>query len=203
MLFNIKFTDIILASKSPRRMELMKQAGYDFKIVTSDTPEITTKTAPFDVSMELSSVKAFGVANSLSLLENDTLIIGADTVVFCDDEIMGKPSDYDDAFRMLKKLQNKTHQVYTGVTLLHYTSGNSSPKVKSFYEKTAVHVCPMTDDEINSYINTKDSFDKAGAYGIQGPFAIHIEKINGDYNNVVGLPISRLYHEINNFSGLC
>ena len=104
---------------------------------------------------------------------------------------------------MLKKLQNKTHQVYTGVTLLHYTSGNSSPKVKSFYEKTDVHVCPMTDDEINSYINTKDSFDKAGAYGIQGPFAIHIEKINGDYNNVVGLPISRLYHEINNFSGLC
>ena len=116
---------------------------------------------------------------------------------------MGKPSDYDDAFRMLKKLQNKTHQVYTGVTLLHYTSRNSSPKVKSFYEKTAVHVCPMTDDEINSYINTKDSFDKAGAYGIQGPFAIHIEKINGDYNNVVGLPISRLYHEINNFSDLC
>lgn len=113
------------------------------------------------------------------------------------------PSDYDDAFRMLKKLQNKTHQVYTGVTLLHYTSGNSSPKVKSFYEKTDVHVCPMTDDEINSYINTKDSFDKAGAYGIQGPFAIHIEKINGDYNNVVGLPISRLYHEINNFSDLC
>ena len=179
-----------MASKSPRRMELMKQAGYDFKIVTSDTPELTTKTAPFDVAMELSSIKAFGVANSLSLLENDTLIIGADTVVFCDDEIMGKPSDYDDAFRMLKKLQNKTHQVYTGVTLLHYTSRNSSPKVKSFYE-------------INSYINTKDSFDKAGAYGIQGPFAIHIEKINGDYNNVVGLPISRLYHEINNFSGLC
>ena len=83
-----------MASKSPRRMELMKQAGYDFKIVTSDTPEITTKTAPFDVAMELSSIKAFGVANSLSLLENDTLIIGADTVVFCDDEIMGKPSDY-------------------------------------------------------------------------------------------------------------
>ena len=95
-----------MASKSPRRMELMKQAGYDFKIVTSDTPEITTKTAPFDVAMELLSIKAFGVANSLSLLENDTLIIGADTVVFCDDEIMGKPSDYDDAFRMLKKLQN-------------------------------------------------------------------------------------------------
>ena len=116
---NITNTDIILASKSPRRMELMKQAGYDFKIVTSDTPEITTKTALFDVAMELSSIKAFGVANSLSLLENDTLIIGADTVVFCDDEIMGKPSDYDDAFRMLKKLQNKPDAFYSVISLTY------------------------------------------------------------------------------------
>ena len=100
---------------------------------------------------------------------------------------------------MLKKLQNKTHQVYTGVTLLHYTSRNSSPKVKSFYEKTAVHVCPMTDDEINSYINTKDSFDKAGAYGIQGLFGKFIEGIEGDYFNVVGLPVHRLYEELKKF----
>mgnify|MGYP003057311501 CR=1 FL=1 len=102
---------------------------------------------------------------------------------------------------MIYKLQGKSHMVYTGVTVI--AKSDDMVSASSFAEGTKVNVAPMTENEIEAYISTEEPYDKAGAYGIQGPFAIHIEKINGDYNNVVGLPISRLYHEINNFSGLC
>ena len=118
-----------------------------------------------------------------------------------DGKILGKPADTEEAREMIYKLQGKSHMVYTGVTVI--AKSGDMVSASSFAEGTKVNVAPMTENEIEAYISTDEPYDKAGAYGIQGPFAIHIEKINGDYNNVVGLPISRLYHEINNFSGLC
>ena len=118
-----------------------------------------------------------------------------------DGKILGKPADTEEAREMIYKLQGKSHMVYTGVTVI--AKSGDMVSASSFAEGTKVNVAPMTENEIEAYISTDEPYDKAGAYGIQGPFAIHIEKINGDYNNVVGLPISRLYHEINNFSDLC
>jgi septum formation protein len=129
--------------------------------------------------------------------ENDTIIvIGADTIVACDEEIMGKPKDREDAVRMLSRLEGRTHQVYTGVTLVILKS-EGTRKV-TFHEQTDVTMYPMTMDEISRYVDTREPMDKAGAYAIQGRCAAYIKGINGDYNNVVGLPVARLMHEINN-----
>ena len=124
------------------------------------------------------------------------MIIGADTIVAKDNQIMGKPKDHDQAFDMLNLLQNNTHQVYTGVSIILYDFETKEKKVHSFHDCTDVEFYPMTDSEINSYIETGDCYDKAGSYGIQGSFAIHVKGIHGDYNNVVGLPIAKLYHEL-------
>ena len=123
------------------------------------------------------------------------MIIGADTIVAKDNQIMGKPKDHDQAFDMLNLLQNNTHQVYTGVSIILYDFETKEKKVHSFHDCTDVEFYPMTDSEINFYIETGDCYDKAGSYGIQGSFAIHVKGIHGDYNNVVGLPIAKLYHE--------
>lgn len=195
---NINTTKIILASKSPRRKELLIQAGLDFSIKASSDEEIITKSEPCQIAMELSHQKASNIYKSVTDFNKDTLIIGADTIVCMEDEVMGKPKDAEDAYKIIKKLQGKTHQVYTGVTLLFHscTPGVPSPVIKSFYDVTDVTFYEMTEEEILSYINTGDCLDKAGAYGIQGPFAIYVKEIHGDYNNVVGLPIAKLYHEI-------
>ena len=124
------------------------------------------------------------------------IIIGADTIVAKDNQIMGKPKDHNQAFDMLNLLQNNTHQVYTGVSIILYDFETKEKKVHSFHDCTDVEFYPMTDSEINSYIETGDCYDKAGSYGIQGSFAIHVKGIHGDYNNVVGLPIAKLYHEL-------
>lgn len=188
---------IILASASPRRKELMEQAGFSFTVCPGCGEETITKTAPAEIVEELSLQKAEEIARTYKNDAPDhTLIIGADTIVTLDGMVMGKPRDEEDAFRMLLKLQNNIHQVYTGVTLIYFKNGGI--KQKSFSERTDVSVYPMSEAEIRSYITTKEPMDKAGSYGIQGLFAIYIEKINGDYNNVVGLPIARLYHEIKN-----
>jgi len=202
----VEQTKIILASKSPRRMELMTRAGYEFEIITSNIEEKITQSKPSLVVEELSYQKAKNVydmimSNStVNLFDDDVslLIIGADTVVALDDKIMGKPLDKEDAFKMLKELQNNTHQVYTGVTLIKYNFGTKTTTSKSFHECTNVTLYPMSNMEIYDYIATNDHMDKAGSYGIQGPFAIHVQKIDGDYNNVVGLPIARLYQELKN-----
>ena len=122
------------------------------------------------------------------------MVIGADTVVSAGGEILGKPSDEADAFRMISMLQNQTHQVYTGVTLLAKSGGKK--KKHTFFECSDVKVYPMDEEEIRGYIATKEPMDKAGAYGIQGNFAIFIRGIEGDYNNIVGLPIARVYQEM-------
>ncbi|WP_394923530.1 Maf family protein [uncultured Robinsoniella sp.] len=183
--------NIILASASPRRKELLAQAGYPFKVVISDAPEITDKVMPDEIVEELSAIKAEAVA---ARIEEDACIIGADTIVAIAGRILGKPGNEKAAEEMLQSLQGKTHQVYTGVTLIELQDGTK--KVTTFSERTDVTMYPMTDEEIRSYIATGDPMDKAGAYGIQGRAAVYIKKIAGDYNNVVGLPIGRLYQEM-------
>lgn len=184
---------LILASASPRRNQLLMQAGLTCEIVPSQAEEIITKNDPREVVKELSYLKAHEVANRFSD-DSDVVIIGADTIVSYNGRIMGKPADKDDAISMLQILQGETHQVYTGVTMIVLQEGTK--KIETFYEKTDVEFFPMTSAEIESYVETDEPMDKAGAYGIQGKSAVFIRRINGDYNNVVGLPIGRLYQEL-------
>ena len=190
----------ILASNSPRRRELLEQAGICFEISPAQGEEISTGDLPADIVEELSCKKAAEVAQRyLQKLENDTVvIIGADTVVACQGEIMGKPRDQADASAMLAKLQGGTHQVYTGVTFigLERGQGERGQKAVTFHERTDVSMYPMTREQIAAYVATGEPMDKAGAYAIQGKCAVHIKGINGDYNNVVGLPVARLVHEL-------
>lgn len=177
---------MILASASPRRRELLEQAGIPFEVMVSHAQETITKEEPGEIVEGLSRCKAGAVA----AIYPDRTVLGADTIVVLDGEILGKPQDEQDARRMLAALQGRTHQVYTGVTLMR------GERIHSFHEKTDVEVYPMTEEEIEAYVQSGDCMDKAGGYGIQGRFAIHIRGINGDYNNVVGLPISRLWQEL-------
>jgi len=182
---------VILASKSPRRCEFMQQAGFVFDIEPSDKEEIITSILPKDIVEELSRQKALDVYKKHD--NKDILVIGADTIVSVDNKILGKPKTKQEAYEMLKTLSGRTHEVYTGVCFA------TNKKIHTFNECTKVTFYEMTDNEIWSYVNTNDPMDKAGAYGIQGKCAIYIKEINGDYNNVVGLPISRLYHELKSF----
>lgn len=185
----------ILASASPRRRELLQKTGIAFDIITSSVEEKITKTIPSDIVMELSSQKAFDVYQNLNCSENaDITVIGADTIVAYRGEILGKPKDKKEAYDMLSLLSDRTHQVYTGVTLIVQKDRKKSHRI--FYEKTDVTFYPISKKDLRAYTETGDSLDKAGAYGIQGSFAIHIKSITGDYNNVVGLPIGRLYQEL-------
>ena len=182
---------IILASASPRRKELLEQAGIAFEIQIGNAQECITKEEPGEIVEELSLAKAQKVAEEVT---GDAVIIGADTIVAKDREILGKPKDAADAHRMLALLQGTKHQVYTGVTLIQKKGERQI--VRAFHERTDVFMAPMCDDEIEAYIATGEPFDKAGSYGIQGRAGIFVEKIEGDYYNVVGLPVSRLYHEL-------
>lgn len=185
--------DIVLASASPRRSELLKQIGLEFRVCVSNAEEVIHHTEPSEVVKELSAQKAAAVYELLQgRQEACDLIIGADTVVACDGRILGKPETKEDAVGMLRLLQGRSHEVYTGVCLIHGRTGAR----KSFFEETKVVFCPMTEEEITEYVNTKDCMDKAGSYGIQGFCARYIKGIEGDYNNVVGLPVCRLYQEI-------
>ena len=215
---------IILASASPRRRELLTQIGLDFEVVVSETEEKITSTEPAKVVEELSAQKAEAVWEKLcstaasqgsvtnaerldegsEVFESeqtsgettmtDTLVLGADTVVACDGKILGKPADTEAAAAMLTMLQGRGHEVYTGVTILYEENGER--KTLTFHEKTTVHFYPMTDAQIREYVATGDPMDKAGAYGIQGLCARYISGIAGDYNNVVGLPVGRVYQEL-------
>lgn len=185
---------ILLASASPRRRELLEQIGLSFEVVVSHVEEVITETEPGKVVEQLSAQKAEAVAGSLGEPE-ETLVIGADTVVAAENTILGKPADAAKAAEMLRLLAGRTHAVYTGVTLiLRGASGETARK--TFHERTDVSFYPMEEAEIRQYVATGDCMDKAGAYGIQGFCARYISGINGDYNNVVGLPVGRLYQEM-------
>lgn len=177
---------IVLASNSPRRRELLSKIGLDFEVIPSNMEEDTKEERPENIVMDLSKKKAICVADKLN---EDSIVIGADTVVVVDDEILGKPKNRDDAFTMLKKLSGRWHRVYTGISVV----STKNYKVISDYESTDVFIKNLSDDMILSYIGKGECYDKAGSYAIQGYGSIIVEKINGDYFNVVGLPISKLY----------
>ena len=158
--------------------------------------EITTKREPCDVVMELSQQKAFDVYSKLSEAERrGRLVLGADTIVAIHGRILGKPKDEQDAVSMLQELSGKIHHVYTGVTLL-WEDASGQMKRNTFYEDTEVEMYPMSMQEIENYVATGEPMDKAGAYAIQGGCVIYIKEIRGEYSNVVGLPVARLYQEL-------
>lgn len=184
---------IILASGSPRRRELLSQIGLDFEVRVSRVEERVTQTDAALAVEELSAQKAEAVMASAEDIQEPVLVIGADTVVAAGGRILGKPSDREEASKMLRCLSGSTHEVHTGVTLICRKKGEV--RRKTFHETTRVAFYPMSEGEIQDYVATLDCMDKAGAYGIQGLCARYIKGIEGDYNNVVGLPVGRLYQE--------
>lgn len=171
----------ILASASPRRSEILKNAGFDFDVIVSDADE----TLPENITAEkavllLSKIKA----ESVSKKNPGCVVLGCDTVVCLDGKILGKPKTKDEAFKMLSALSGKVHKVYTGVTV---TDGE---KTESFLSESSVEFYPLSDKTVRSYIETEEPMDKAGAYGIQGFGCVLVKRIDGDYFSVMGLPIS-------------
>ncbi len=183
----------ILASASPRRRELFARTHLPFEVIPSNEEEHTTAVEPEDIVRELSAGKAKDVYEHLDEQKNCT-VIGADTIVVYRGEILGKPTDKKDAYNMLCLLADRTHSVYTGVTLIRNKAGEEI--ARSFYEKTDVTLYPISREDLHRYVDSGDPMDKAGAYGIQGDFSIHVKEIHGDYNNVVGLPVAHLYQEL-------
>lgn len=187
---------IYLASASPRRKELLRQIGISFKTMPSTIEEKTTKTKPDEVVEELSYQKAVDVCKRLTQEGKDEfVVIGADTVVSCWGDILGKPGDKAEASAMLRKLQGGSHQVYTGVTLA-WKYRDTDAMFTTFSECTDVTMYSMTEEEIKKYVDSGEPMDKAGAYAIQGLCAAYIQGICGDYNNVVGLPVGRVCQEL-------
>ncbi len=182
---------IVLASASPRRKELINYIGDNVVIRPADCDETLPENIGAREAVEyLSKIKnVAAIETSL----NDELVISADTVVAIDDKILGKPVDKNDARRMLELLSGKTHQVYTGVTI------SKNGKFITFSEKTDVIFYELTKEEIEEYISSPEPYDKAGSYGIQGKAGLLVKGINGDYYNVVGLPVARLKREIEKF----
>lgn len=184
---------IILASASPRRRELLEQIGLEFEVIPSRCEEVITKTLPGEIVEELSQQKAADVAKNIP----EGIIIGSDTIVWQDGCVMGKPADREAARTMLRQIQGSTHSVFTGVTVIVKEKGQEIGR--TFFKETKVHVYPMTEEETERYIDTGEPMDKAGAYGIQGAFAAYVEGIEGDYNSVVGLPVSALYQVLKQY----
>lgn len=183
---------IILASGSPRRKEILEQVGVSFTIKVSDKEEPMDQTNPELLVKELSMMKAKDVASSILA---PAIIIGADTVVALDGVIFGKPKNKEHAKEMLKKMQNNTHKVYTGVCILIKEEDGTTREI-SFAQASKVMVAPLNESQIEAYIDTNEPMDKAGAYAIQGKFAPYILGIEGDYYNIVGLPISAIYQNL-------
>lgn len=183
---------IILASGSPRRKEILEHTGAKFEIITSDKEEIRVSTKPWKTVKYLAEMKADDV---LERVEGSCILIGADTVVANRGKILGKPSDKEEAVRMLKSISGRAHDVYTGVCII-IRDENGVVKKKVFSVRTRVYVNGINDTEIDSYVASGEPMDKAGAYAIQGGFAQYIKKIRGDYYNVMGLPISSIYEEL-------
>lgn len=183
-------TRVILASKSPRRKQLMEELNIPFEIIVADIDESIDETNTLTSEIEnLSYRKAEAVFKN----NNDALVIGSDTIVVIDGKVLGKPKDEKMAHEMLKMLQGNKHQVITGVTLL------SKDAKDSFSVVSDVYFNEMSDEEIDEYIKTKEPMDKAGSYGIQGHGSKFIKKIDGDFYAVMGFPISEVYRRIKKY----
>jgi len=184
--------EIILASSSPRRKELLELVNIPFKVHPSDVnEEIDQPLPPNKVVEELALRKAKDIAKNYQ----QEIIIGADTIVVLSNEILGKPCNEQEAHQMLSKLQGRVHEVYSGVAVIDSKTGETVVS----HRVTKVHMQSLTDEQIKAYIETKEPMDKAGSYGIQGIGAIFIEQIEGDYFNVVGLPLSLLTNILKRF----
>ena len=186
---------IILASKSPRRIEILHRHGIDALIIPADTDETLPEGIGMTDAVEmLAKRKAMACYDAVHEQYPGHLIIGADTIVW-KDEIMGKPADADDAYRMLDKIRGTVHYVVTGVAVIDTDTGSCSV----FSDITEVHCKNYTDADILEYISMEEPYDKAGSYAIQGYFGKHIDHIEGDYENVVGLPYYRIEPLIQNY----
>lgn len=194
---------IILASASPRRHELLDMAGIEHEVIVSSADESSVAFVPGHPEkyvMEISLVKNRAVSEHLAeagSLKNDCVVISADTLVYCPetDLPLGKPKDEKDAFRMLKLLSGSTHSVITGVTIV----GGSDTKPDTFYSLTKVTFRELDDTEIGDYVRSGEPMDKAGAYGIQGKACRFVERIDGDYYNVVGLPVCEIVSRLKKY----
>ncbi len=182
---------VILASGSPRRREILGHLGITFDVIPSTREEVVTSDDPMEAVKSLAAQKAEDIAGQT---EGDCVIIGADTVVANEGKILGKPKDEEDARRMIRSLSGHAHQVCTGVMIIVREGGQV--RSSNFAVSTNVHVHELTEDQIERYVGKNESLDKAGAYAMQGWFAPFIDGIEGDYFNVVGLPIARVYEEL-------
>ncbi len=200
---------IVLASASPRRREIMNMAGYDFEVIPAKGEEIITSAIPSEVVQSLALKKAREVARASEAAgargaagaadaagessTAQTVYIGADTVVAAGGKILGKPANTDDAYKMISMISGGEHHVFTGVAII------CGDEEVVFYEDTAVHITELSDEEIREYVESGEPMDKAGGYAIQGIFGKYVTAIEGDFYNVVGLPIARLHRELKRF----
>ena len=198
MIENARISPIVLASGSPRRRELLELAGVPFSVVVSDADdEVPQDLPPCEMACELALRKARAVAARIAgdpQLAGRT-VLGADTIVVVDGEVFGKPADAGQAREMLAALSGRAHHVVTGVALV------APAREHAFSETTAVRFWPLDESDIADYIASGEPFDKAGAYGIQGKGSVLVEGIEGDYFNVVGLPVARTVRELAAFAG--
>ena len=192
MLDNLKGYRIILASKSPRRRQLLEELGISFTVEVREVDEVFPEHLPVDkVAEYLAQLKAAPFKNSI---DKNTLVITSDTIVCTEEQILGKPANYREAFQMLSLLSGKSHRVITGVNLLTHNQNIS------FSTSTTVYFKSLSEEEIDYYITNYQPFDKAGAYGIQEWIGyVAVEKIEGSYFNVMGLPVQHLYEELSKF----
>jgi septum formation protein len=192
----IKF---VLASASPRRKELLGHLQIPFEIIVKSIVEESHFIDPVNFSRHIAQMKGAGVYEDYNKLHphENVLVISADTVVNLEEKIFGKPANVDEARKILSELSGRTHSVFTAVAFNFFFKGNFSQH--AFVEETRVTFNPITDDLMERYLSTGDSSDKAGAYGIQGPSLTFISKVEGDYANVVGFPLSRFVIECKNF----
>lgn len=188
---------VVLASKSPRRKKLLTQLGLIFEIIPSDCEEIITSKDPVEIVCDLALQKATEIAGKVA----DALIIGADTIVVHNQQILGKPESAQEAITMLSTLSGDQHQVFTGVSFVQTNANAEIRQMHCFYEETKVRFSPLDESEIRSYVASGSPMDKAGSYGIQDDWgAVFVEEISGDYYNVVGFPLNRFYRELKIFA---
>ncbi len=180
---------LILASSSPRRLVLLRGLGVEFNIVPSDAEEVHIEQM---TATEVSQLNAYRKAYAVAKKFPDALVLGADTLVYLGETLMGKPADQEDAYRMLKQLQGRTHEVVTGICLIHLRGHRQ----KIFAESTSVRFRPLSTEQIRDYLTRIDPLDKAGAYAIQDHGDKIVDDIRGSYSNVVGLPLERLRAEL-------
>jgi len=183
-------TKIILASKSPRRKEILESLNIPFEIEPADIDENINENNNLEKEIEK---LAYQKAKHVFDKHQDAIVIGSDTIVVIDNKVLGKPKNEDDAFRMLKSLSGNKHHVITGVAIV------SKDKIVNFHNTSMVTFSKMTDEEIKNYIKTKEPMDKAGAYGIQGIGGRFVSNIDGDYYSIMGLPLNELYNHLKEF----